>query len=904
MNIIETADKHTANGTFKVFLLTLTLSFLTLELSAQLEKASDNVRAWKVANCTVPFDLNYEGEPFHIRWGMDTAWDSESNIRRGIAFIGKNQIELARASFNPNFDMTSTGELSNEQRQRLNSRLNHIGLIGKHVEILLNDDPGDGDVKSMYKRDPKNWARLFDKTVEYAQGKGFNVVSIAPFNEPDYGWGQGTKGDFLDICKAVRSGEFPRLDPLRLCGGNTLNCDEALSWYNYLKPYLAEGNTHQLAGSFNNYANFFTQVKADGKIGTADELHNIMEAMVGVQYGMTQGIWWGFDGLARGEFCRASFGDRLAYAEDRSNWTAGSVYRNTLDNKYEAFVGTSERQANKSSYLFVSTAKDVYFDGYGPQREFLVQTPGGSGYQQGQTNAERVVNITFGEDVQPSAIDGTYILMNKASKMIMSTQNGSNSDGTPLTIAKNIGKGYQQWMVSPIDSAHGGDFSYYIIRGVQSNKVPDVWNWSLSSGGAVNLFNGSEGDNELYWMEYAGDGWYYIHSKHSNLVLGTNSTNANSVVIQQTKNTTEGLARNRQLWRFLPLDAECELVAPATPTGLEAQPLSASILLSWDANTEEDISGYTILRKAETEEEWNTIARNVKGCQFLDNLCWSDVSYQYKIKAVDKSVNTSEASEAVTARTSGEKKLICQLQFDKEITDASENHFDAAHYGAKTFSSIGSMVKSGTSSLSLDGKKYVQLPYSVANQKEMTICGWIKLASPTTATQRFFEFGSGTDKYMCVIPNSGSDMRLVLKCGEVEEVLSAKKVAALSWKHIAVTFSDEKVSFYVDGELAGESSEMHIRPADIQPVMCYLGRGQSPKYDLMKGYLDDFRIYNYPLSQQEIKDIIDEATGVEAIQASSAEEKGQYNLQGIKVGNDYRGIVVKEGKKEFRKLGN
>lgn len=109
MNIIETADKHTANGTFKVFLLTLTLSFFTLELSAQLEKASDNVRAWKVANCTVPFDLNYEGEPFHIRWGMDTAWDSESNIRRGIAFIGKNQIELARASFNPNFDMTSTG---------------------------------------------------------------------------------------------------------------------------------------------------------------------------------------------------------------------------------------------------------------------------------------------------------------------------------------------------------------------------------------------------------------------------------------------------------------------------------------------------------------------------------------------------------------------------------------------------------------------------------------------------------------------------------------------------------------------------------------------------------------------------------------------------------------------------
>lgn len=37
--------------------------------------------------------------------------------------------------------------------------------------------------------------------------------------------------------------------------GNTLNSDQALPWYNYLKDQLDEGNTHQLAGSFDNFAN-------------------------------------------------------------------------------------------------------------------------------------------------------------------------------------------------------------------------------------------------------------------------------------------------------------------------------------------------------------------------------------------------------------------------------------------------------------------------------------------------------------------------------------------------------------------------------------------------------------------------------------------------------------------------
>ena len=65
-----------------------------------------------------------------------------------------------------------------------------------------------------------------------------------------------------------------------------LRCDEALPWYNYLKDRLDEGNTHQLAGSFDGYANFVQTVRTDGKHASLDELHNIVEALVGYEYGI------------------------------------------------------------------------------------------------------------------------------------------------------------------------------------------------------------------------------------------------------------------------------------------------------------------------------------------------------------------------------------------------------------------------------------------------------------------------------------------------------------------------------------------------------------------------------------------------------------------------------------------
>ncbi len=411
--------------------LFITLLFILGSLSAQ--KAQSETPATSAANFfsahpvpdrTLYYNVSDSGVPTPIIWGLDTAWPSQDNMRRGIAFMGAERISIVRASFQPTLPLVN-GDLQSEQINWLNTRLNLVNLVGPHATVMLNCD--HPSVYSWYAGNAANWAALMDVTTRRVQERGRRVVSIAPFNEPDYtAVGQGTMQDFFNIAGELRKN--PRFDTIRISGGNTLNTDQALPWYNFLKSRLDEGNTHQLAGNFDNYAQFFQTVRANGHHATNDELHNVMEAIVGVEYGMQTGIWWGTAEYARGEFVKASFGRRLGYAEHRPNWTVAAVYRHP-DGKIQAFGGASERQATNTTYRFISREKDVFYDGHGPQREYTLPMPGGTGYHVNQPNAERVVNITWGDDIQP-VINGRYVLVNRNSGMVMQLQGGSANAGT------------------------------------------------------------------------------------------------------------------------------------------------------------------------------------------------------------------------------------------------------------------------------------------------------------------------------------------------------------------------------------------------------------------------------------------------------------------------------------------
>ncbi|MBQ0072959.1 MAG: RICIN domain-containing protein [Prevotella sp.] len=804
-----------------------------------------------------------------IEWGMDTAWLWDVIVVRGVNWIGKDILSngVGRVSFQPSDLVDEAGNLSAEQKKWLQNRLNVMAMSGaKNInlncdhEVLMNKDtyPNADQNYANYNGKPYEWYRVIKATIKYCRDRGFNVVSVSPFNEPDFtDWKEGTQADFKEIARLITTD--PELEGIRICAGNTLNCDQAMSWYNASKPYVTIGNTHQLAGSFDNYANFWTTVKNDGNFGTADELHNTMEAFVGAHYGMNGGIWWGFESITRGEYCKASSsGKEIGYAESRGTWTAAAVYKRD-NGRIDAFLGGSERQANTNTFNLVSTNRPSYFEGYGPVYNYPHTVPGGTGYQKGQTNAERIVQIHHGKDVPLMPIESgkTYTIYNKNGLKALQPYNntvGNSIEQRGLPYKKTPYE-YQKWVITSVSPTIGGDYSFFnISSALHTNayiSVNDDWNFDVNA--AVKLLPGVTSEKAQWYFEYAGEGDWYIRNRWTGLYLdidgGSNQAGKTAVM-----NTYTGKASQR--WRITDVDiTSIDKVAPKTPADVKAKRLTSAIRLTWTANTDTDIKSYLVRRSEAGKNEWDVIGRMITTPTFLDNEVIADQAYDYEVCAVDMAQNVSVAA-TLTVSGKTPKGIVARYGFEDNIDDASDNWLDAVSYNTPTYNTT--TPKEGTKRIYINApnKDYLRLPAGIANSKTMTVATWVYNNS-SGSWARIFDFGNGEDSYMFLSPTNGSEMRFAIKANGTEQYLATTKLANFKWAHVAVTISDDAVTLYVNGEAVATTKDITWRPTDVRPVMNYIGKSQFEGDNYLKAYLDDFRVYNYSLSASDIKTVMD-----------------------------------------------
>ena len=190
------------------------------------------------------------------------------------------------------------------------------------------------------------------------------------------------------------------------------------------------------------------------------------------------------------------------------------------------------------------------------------------------------------------------------------------------------------------------------------------------------------------------------------------------------------------------------------------------------------------------------------------------------------------------------------------------------------------------------------MPNQVGNLRQLTISVWIYNGAISTKGMRIFDFGNGTnDRYMYFTPNAGSNAQLVMKNGDVEQVLQMPSKISAGWKYVSITMSDTEVKIYLNGEEVASSTEFTLRPADIKPALCFLGRSQSVSDPLYKGRLDGLRIYNYALSPEQIKeDMGEEADAIDELQddgsLSPVISTEFYNLSGVRTNGMNEGIVI------------
>ncbi|MBP5380686.1 MAG: hypothetical protein J6Y39_03030 [Bacteroidaceae bacterium] len=822
-----------------------------------------------------------------IKWGLDEAWCSEANMLQGRNYLNlfNKNVDIVRLSFQPCYALSNSNGLTDDHMTDLTERLRVLSLLwnGKTAnkpEIFLNCDPKD-NMNSYYQGTTSayvtKWVNLIKATGQYVENQGYTVTGISPFNEPDLrstkypptstaisdaSYRTNSAKMQSDICAALKNDSWG--SSKKRLAGNTLNPDYALNYYSSYKANIDEGNTHQLAGTPQNFVAFLNQVSnVDGKPLCQDEMHNVMEAMVGAEYGMDDAVWWGTSEHARTQFCRANDGTgyRLAYLWDEGTFTASSVYRNTQDGVTEAYLGCSERQATETSYGYVSTDRDVYYDGYGPTRAFymhLPADPNGSYQSTKQKNAERVINIQSGADVQPFPTEGSFQIMNASTgKVIQGNTAWTGWSANAAKMADGSAADGQIWSIQAVSDTIGYDFSYYTIassNGQWWTYYLDDNNWGFEEANPMIQYPGGGSGCEQFYFVYAGDGSFYIHNRYSNLCLDLGDT----CVVQRTRTNSA-----TQKWKLV--NADCtspDLVAPATPTGLSATAQQASVKLTWNANSETDLWGYTILRTVKNANDWNTIARNVEGTTYIDNTVVQGTQYTYKIKAMDLSCNYSTASSTVDGTSTAAQGLVARWEFDGTTRDMTANCMNVAlRTGNYTDSN-----KSGSRALSLNGSSnYAQLPYQIANMDAMTFCAWVYW-NGGDSWQRIFDFGAGEDEYIFLTPSNGSNMRVVVKTnGGSEQVLSTTKLSTGTWKHVAVTMAAGSVKVYVDGSQVANSTSITAKPSDVKTICNYLGRSQFAADPLFNGNLDDVRIYNYVLSASEIATIAGSAQIEEGI---------------------------------------
>jgi len=96
-------------------------------------------------------------------------------------------------------------------------------------------------------------------------------------------------------------------------------------------------------------------------------------------------------------------------------------------------------------------------------------------------------------------------------------------------------------------------------------------------------------------------------------------------------------------------ESEMPLVAPRAPADVSAEPDSAMVILSWDANIELDLDHYQIYRRISPDGDWTIIENNYPDTYYEDVSAAPQTLYDYKITAVDNAMNESPGSNLGTA---------------------------------------------------------------------------------------------------------------------------------------------------------------------------------------------------------------------------------------------------------------
>ncbi len=225
-------------------------------------------------------------------------------------------------------------------------------------------------------------------------------------------------------------------------------------------------------------------------------------------------------------------------------------------------------------------------------------------------------------------------------------------------------------------------------------------------------------------------------------------------------------------------------------------------------------------------------------------------------------------------------KLVGWWQLDVDMADSIGGNHGKIENGPQ-------WVENGVvgGALQLDGEDdYVSLPIGslISSLTDSTFAVWVNVNSSAGQWQRIFDFGSGESTYMFFTPRSGysnQEMRFTMAAGGSltdEDITSAPMTLPDGWHHVAVTINtaNNTHTLYLDGKVVASNNGARYTPGSLGVTTNnWLGRSQYSVDPYLKGSLDDFRIYNYALSDNEISQLSQSGKSQKAVVAVVKDDK-------------------------------
>jgi hypothetical protein len=229
---------------------------------------------------------------------------------------------------------------------------------------------------------------------------------------------------------------------------------------------------------------------------------------------------------------------------------------------------------------------------------------------------------------------------------------------------------------------------------------------------------------------------------------------------------------------------------------------------------------------------------------------------------------------------STEPNLIGWWKLDNDVTDSAYGcdgtEIGGPVYDAGYFNTAIRLDNTGDSDL--DNDIYVSLPIGseISSLSASTFAIYVNWqgAEGGRNNQRIFTIGTDSVNFMRLSPHNSASAPLhflIIKSGYAQQMVGygantfAGNAGTLlptgTWQHVAVTISEPNAAgsrtykLYLNGQQVGINTDANLAPQDLGfTTMNWLGRSEAPLTQRpFWGSLDDFRIYDRVLSQEEVQ---------------------------------------------------